>query len=29
MVFFDATRDPPVLLQPGDSIVFTVAEIRK
>lgn len=29
MVFFDASRDPPVLLQPGDSIVFTVAEIRK
>lgn len=29
MVFFDATRDPPVLLQPGDSIVFRVAEIRK
>ena len=29
MVFFDATRDPPALLQPGDSIVFTVAEIRK
>lgn len=28
MVFFDATRDPPVLLQPGDSIVFTVREIR-
>ncbi len=28
MVFFDATRDPPALLQPGDSIVFTVAEIR-
>jgi KipI family sensor histidine kinase inhibitor len=28
-VFFDASRDPPVLLQPGDSIVFTVAEIRK
>lgn len=28
MVFFDATRDPPVLLQPGDSIVFTVQEIR-
>lgn len=29
MAFFDVTRDPPVLLQPGDSIVFTVAEIRK
>ena len=29
MVFFDATRDPPALLQPGDSIVFRVAEIRK
>jgi len=29
MVFFDATRDPPALLQPGGSIVFTVAEIRK
>jgi KipI family sensor histidine kinase inhibitor len=29
MVFFDAARDPPALLQPGDSIVFTVAEIRK
>ena len=29
MVFFDSTRDPPALLQPGDSIVFTVAEIRK
>jgi KipI family sensor histidine kinase inhibitor len=29
MVFFDATRDPPALLQPGDSIAFTVAEIRK
>ena len=29
MVFFDATRDPPVLLQPGDSIVFRVAKIRK
>lgn len=28
MVFFDATRYPPALLQPGDSIVFTVAEIR-
>ena len=29
MIFFDATRDPPALLQPGDSIVFRVAEIRK
>ncbi|MBP7241833.1 5-oxoprolinase subunit PxpB [Amaricoccus sp.] len=29
MVFFDPTRDPPVLLQPGDGIVFRVAEIRK
>ena len=29
MVFFDATRDPPALLQPGDSIVFRVAEILK
>ncbi len=28
MVFFDATRDPPALLQPGDSIVFHAAEIR-
>lgn len=28
MRFFDATRDPPALLQPGDSIAFTVAEIR-
>lgn len=25
--FFDVTRVPPALLQPGDSIVFTVAEI--
>ena len=29
MVFFDATRDPPALLQPGDSIAFTVAGIQK
>jgi KipI family sensor histidine kinase inhibitor len=29
MRFFDATRDPPVLLQPGDSIVFRAAEIRR
>ncbi len=28
MQFFDATRDPPALLQPGDSIAFTVAGIR-
>jgi KipI family sensor histidine kinase inhibitor len=27
MSFFDAARDPPVLLQPGDSIVFTVARV--
>lgn len=27
--FFDPTRDPPVLLQPGDSIVFRAAEIRR
>jgi KipI family sensor histidine kinase inhibitor len=25
--FFDATRDPPVLLQPGDSIRFRIAEV--
>jgi KipI family sensor histidine kinase inhibitor len=29
MCFFDANREPPVLLQPGDSIVFRVAEIRR
>ena len=29
MCFFDATRDLPALLQPGDSIVFRVAEIRR
>ncbi|WAJ29939.1 5-oxoprolinase subunit PxpB [Antarcticirhabdus aurantiaca] len=29
MRFFDASRDPPALLQPGDSIAFTVAEIRR
>jgi KipI family sensor histidine kinase inhibitor len=29
MVFFDPTRDPPALLQPGDSIVFRVTEILK
>ncbi|WP_062205355.1 5-oxoprolinase subunit PxpB [Aureimonas sp. AU12] len=28
MRFFDPSRDPPVLLQPGDSIAFTVREIR-
>ena len=27
MSFFDATRDPPALLQPGDSIVFRVARV--
>ncbi|MFL4994895.1 MAG: 5-oxoprolinase subunit PxpB [Microvirga sp.] len=25
--FFDATRDPPVLLQPGDSIRFRIVEV--
>ncbi len=25
--FFDVSRSPPVLLQPGDSVVFTVEEI--
>ena len=25
--FFDATRDPPVLLQPGDSIRFQIVEV--
>lgn len=29
MRFFDPTRDPPALLQPGDSIVFRVAGIRR
>jgi KipI family sensor histidine kinase inhibitor len=29
MCFFDATRDPPALLRPGDSIVFRVREIRR
>ena len=29
MRFFDTTRDPPALLQPGDSIVFRVREIRR
>jgi KipI family sensor histidine kinase inhibitor len=29
MRFFDATRDPPALLRPGDSIVFRVREIRR
>lgn len=29
MCFFDAARDLPALLQPGDSIVFRVAEIRR
>ena len=29
MVFFDATRDPPALLQPGDRIVFRVRELRR
>jgi 5-oxoprolinase (ATP-hydrolysing) subunit B len=29
MSFFDPTRDPPALLQPGDSIVFRAAEIRR
>lgn len=29
MDFFDLTRTPPVLLQPGDSIVFVVAEILR
>ena len=27
MRFFDATRDPPALLQPGDSIAFRVAGV--
>lgn len=27
MAFFDAGRDPPALLQPGDSIIFRVAGI--
>jgi hypothetical protein len=27
MRFFDATLDPPALLQPGDGIVFKVAGI--
>jgi len=27
--FFEPTRDPPGLLQPGDSIVFRAAEIRR
>ena len=27
MRFFDATRDPPALLQPGDSVVFRVAGV--
>ena len=27
MSFFDAARDPPALLRPGDSIVFTVAGV--
>ena len=26
-VFFDATRDPPILLQPGDSIRFRIVEV--
>jgi KipI family sensor histidine kinase inhibitor len=29
MCFFDPTRDPPALLQPGDSIVFRAAGIRR
>jgi KipI family sensor histidine kinase inhibitor len=29
MRFFDPARDPPALLQPGDSIVFRVREIRR
>lgn len=29
MCFFDPTRDPPALLQPGDSIVFRAVEIRR
>jgi KipI family sensor histidine kinase inhibitor len=28
MCFFDHRRDPPVLLQPGDSIVFVAREVR-
>ncbi|EWY36197.1 allophanate hydrolase [Skermanella stibiiresistens SB22] len=29
MRFFDATRDPPALLQPGDSIVFKIAGVLR
>lgn len=29
MCFFDPLRDPPALLQPGDSIVFRAAGIRR
>jgi len=28
MCFFDPSRDPPVLLQPGDSIRFRIVEVR-
>jgi KipI family sensor histidine kinase inhibitor len=27
MTFFDPTRDPPALLQPGDSIAFRIAKV--
>jgi allophanate hydrolase subunit 1 len=27
MAFFDASRDPPALLQPGDSIRFRIAGV--